>query len=82
MLFRSSVAIAVGGTVAGSGPALSEVVPNPEIRAVLSALLTACGIALADAFMRRIRQRRRNAFRSDRSRKPRRNQAPVNQPKQ
>ncbi len=70
-MFRSSLAIAVGGTAAGIGPSLAEAVPQPELRSALVGLLTALCIATGDALMRRYRMRRRNSRRVNRrDRKP------------
>ncbi len=82
-MFRSSLAIAVGGTAAGVGPAIAEVIPQPELRSAFVGLLTALCIAAGDALMRRYRQRRRNRSRQPirAGRKPRAIPLGTNKPK-
>lgn len=70
-MFRSSLAILVGGTAASAGPALSEVIPQPELRAAAVGLLTSLCIAGGDAILRAHRERQEKRSRVNRRRKTR-----------
>lgn len=69
-MFRSSLAIGVGGSVAASAPALTELIPQPELRGALVGLAASLCIAAGDAVLRSIHAKRKSS-RAKRRRKAR-----------